>query len=85
MDISFFDQNLRLVRVIDEYKTCIFRSKWTDYGSFEIYIDQMDQELFQMGNIIMVDGDERKSGRIEYVSASDQENGEAVIKGHTLL
>lgn len=85
MDIRFFDQNLRLIRAIDEYTACIFHPKWTDYGSFEIYAAHMEWEIFRMGNIVMIDGDERKTGRIEYVSVSDAEDGEVVVKGHTLL
>lgn len=85
MDIRFFAPDLRLIRVIDEYTACIFRPKWTDCGSFEIYMDQMDQALFRPGNFVMFGGDGQKSGRIEYVSVSDEENGEATAKGRTLL
>lgn len=85
MDIRFFDRDLRLIRVIDEYVACIFHQKWTDHGPFEIHMDRMDQGLLRAGNYILIDGDGKKSGRIEYVSASDEDGGEAVAKGHTLL
>lgn len=85
MDIRFFDRDLRLIRVIDEYVACIFHQKWTDYGSFEIHMDRMDQKLLRAGNYVLIGGDGKKSGRIEYVSASDEDDGKAVAKGHTLL
>lgn len=84
MDIRVFDQSLTMIGILDVYAACIYRSCFSDYGTFEIYTDVTAKGLLKMEDYIMVDGDGRKSGRIEYMSCSDTEEGQMVIKGYTL-
>ncbi len=85
MDIKFFDDTLTLIGILDDYTACIFHPKWRSCGNFEIHTDVMDKRLFSVGNYIMLGTDGSKTGKIEYLSASDGDNGGVVLKGRTLL
>ena len=81
--VRVFDGSLTFLGEVDDYGSLIYTRKWNTYGEFQITTGYRN-DLLAKGNIIMVGTDPEKSGIIQYVQYSD-ENDYVTVKGYSLL
>lgn len=72
IEIRFFDQNLKFIGEEDAYQGLEFTTRWTKYGSFQIFVDKLTKQM-KVGNYIMLDNDRRKTGIIKRIECSDED------------
>ena len=85
INVRFFDKNLKFIGELDAYEGLEFITRWTKYGTFQIFVYKITEQM-KIGNYIMLDNDRRKSGIIKRIECSDDDNNvTATISGYTLL
>lgn len=86
IEIRFFDQNLKIIGEEDAYQGLEFTTRWTKYGTFQIFVDKLTKQM-KVGNYIMLDNDRKKTGIIKRIECSDEEESGVpiTISGYTLL
>lgn len=86
IEIRFFDPDLKFIGEEDAYQGLEFTTRWTKYGSFQIYVDKLTKQM-KVGNYIMLDNDRKKTGIIKRIECSDEEESGVpiAISGYTLF
>lgn len=86
IEVRFFDPDLKFIGEEDAYQGLEFISRWTKYGTFQIFVDKLTKQM-KVGNYIMLDNDRRKTGIIKRIECSDEEESGVpiTIGGYTLL
>ena len=81
-----FDPDLKFIGEEDAYQGLEFISRWTEYGTFQIFVDKLTKQM-KVGNYIMLDNDRKKTGIIKRIECSDEEESGVpiTISGYTLL
>ncbi|MGL5713674.1 MAG: Gp37-like protein [Paraclostridium sp.] len=85
VNIRIFDKDINFVGEVDKYTSLFFIRKWSTYGEFEFHVEKMNNELFKLGNIIMINNDSKISGVIEHIEDNEEEHKNVIIKGFSLL
>ena len=81
INVRFFDKNLKFIGELDAYEGLEFITRWTKYGTFQIFVYKITEQM-KIGNYIMLDNDRRKSGIIKRIECSDDDNNvTATISG----
>ena len=85
IDVRFFDKNLKFIGELDAYEGLEFITRWTKYGTFQIFVYRITKQM-KIGNYIMLDNDRKKTGIIKRIECSDDDNSStpATISGCTL-
>ena len=86
INVRFFDKNLKFIGELDAYEGLEFITRWTKYGTFQIFVYRITKQM-KIGNYIMLDNDRKKTGIIKRIECSDDDNSStpATISGYTLL
>ena len=72
IEIRFFDPDLKFIGEEDAYQGLEFITRWTKYGTFQIFVDKLTKQM-KVGNYIMLDNDRRKTGIIKRIECSDED------------
>lgn len=67
IEIRFFDPDLKFIGEEDAYQGLEFITRWTKYGTFQIFVDKLTKQM-KVGNYIMLDNDRRKTGIIKRIT-----------------
>lgn len=84
VNIRFFDKDINFIGEVDLFTSLFFISKWETYGNFEAHFDLFNCELFQKGNLIMLNNNPYLTGVIEHIEIKDSKTKDIKLKGFSL-
>lgn len=86
VNIRFFDKDINFIGEVDLFTSLFFISKWETYGNFEIHFGKFNNELFQKGNLIMLNNNPNMTGFIDYraIKGNKKNTEDVILKGFTL-